>query len=468
MGCLVGGVAFVSGLNSPMSKTLGVAAFMITWWIEGSIKMGLTGLLPIVLLPCLGILTGGQVSKVYFSDSVMVCMGSLLMAQAVELYDLHRIAASYLLRYSSKYGAVGVVFCFVFISGFLSMWLSNTATAALMIPLANAVCSSLTADLQGIPVAKVGAAVDLAIAFGSGLGGMATLTGTGSNLVLQGTMVTTFGTEGTDLTFLTWFAIGVPLAVVNLLLLWGILSMFLLSDALGSRLQALCNRARQPATSTLPMYSLTSGESTRNVLASAEELSDDEEESKGHRHRPKREEEQASAKIPADGGEGQHTDQNQQGGRRLSYAAWVVLIDFVAMALLWMTRDPPGDWGWARLMGSQGDVTDGTVAIGCCLLLFVLPAEPPPALVSVRRHLRRWRAGGGEYSPQNDLEDPVGDSPAPRKHVSVLPWTAMAHLHWDIIFLLGGGLALSLGFQVRLVILNALSQVMVCAGVGII
>lgn len=232
VGLLVGLLAWLLGLQASMSKTLGIGAFMVTWWVEGSIKMGLTGLLPIVLLPLFGIVSGSQVSKVYFSDTVVVCLGSLLMSQAVELYSLHLIAACHLLRYSGQFGAAGVVGAFVFITGFISMWLSNTATAALMIPLSNAVFTTLLTNptiLNGISPSRVGAAMDIAIAFAASLGGIATLTGTGANLVLQGTISTTFGSEGQDLTFLTWFVAAAPYSLLNLCALWAVLCMYVWS-----------------------------------------------------------------------------------------------------------------------------------------------------------------------------------------------------------------------------------------------
>ncbi|RYH15593.1 hypothetical protein EON65_31530, partial [archaeon] len=84
-------------LDSKMAKTLGVTVFMVVWWVDGSVNMGVTSLLPIVLLPVLGILPGNQVCKCYFADTVVVCFSSLLMAYAVEHYNLHSMLAHKLL-----------------------------------------------------------------------------------------------------------------------------------------------------------------------------------------------------------------------------------------------------------------------------------------------------------------------------------------------------------------------------------
>jgi sodium-dependent dicarboxylate transporter 2/3/5 len=178
-------------------------------------------------MPCLGVINGSTISKTYFSDSIIVCMGSLIMASAVETYQLHHRAASVLLQWAQYSGISGILFAFVFITGFLSMWLSNTATAALLIPLSSAICSHLAEHpelLSGAEISQAGMAIDLSIAFAASLGGMATLTGTGSNLVLQGTLLSIFGEEG-EITFLSWFMIAAPLTVMNLFLLWIILGL---------------------------------------------------------------------------------------------------------------------------------------------------------------------------------------------------------------------------------------------------
>lgn len=101
--------------------------------------MGVTGLLPIIFLPLFGILNGGIVSSIYFSDAIMVCLGSLIMADAIEVYSIHDKFAKYLLNKMSIFGNSGLIAGFVFTTGLLSMFLSNTATAALMTTLSKAV-----------------------------------------------------------------------------------------------------------------------------------------------------------------------------------------------------------------------------------------------------------------------------------------------------------------------------------------
>lgn len=159
--------------------------------------MGVTGLLPIVFLPLFGIVSGSNISSLYFSDGVVICWGSMIMTSAIEKYGLHVRIANLLLKNCGNASLSALIFGFVFTTGFLSMWMSNTATAALMCPMAKAVFAETNRRGRGRVAASkkelvpaVAAAVDLGIAFAASLGGMATLTGTGSNLVLQGEVFT--------------------------------------------------------------------------------------------------------------------------------------------------------------------------------------------------------------------------------------------------------------------------------------
>ncbi len=231
VGPLVGGIAsfvcYAVGMKIIMVKMAGVASFMVVWWLEGTIRMGLTGLLPIVLLPLLGIANGTKISQIYFSDSVVVCLGSLVVASAVEIYRLHHRAAKFIIKNAKSGGLTAILGAFVFLTGMISMWLSNTATAALMIPLSKAILRQIenqrSCQYSPQAIERAGAAIDLSIAFAASLGGMATLTGTGSNLVLQGVMLSLFGKEG-EVTFIDWFILAAPITLFNLFILWIILA----------------------------------------------------------------------------------------------------------------------------------------------------------------------------------------------------------------------------------------------------
>ena len=128
--------------------------------------MGVTGLLPIIWLPLMGIMSGSAVAGTYFGDSVIICWSSFLISEAVEKYNLHKRFAYSVLMFSYRNSATNdeegndtnrrkwitsdelLLLTFIFVTGFISMWLSNSATAALMIPLAKAVMVGLRTPLN--------------------------------------------------------------------------------------------------------------------------------------------------------------------------------------------------------------------------------------------------------------------------------------------------------------------------------
>lgn len=182
-------VCRICHMQKDMANVIGLCVWMIIWWLNETVRMGVTALLPIVMLPLSGVVSGGEISSSYFSDGVMVSWGSMVMTGAIEKYQLHVRIANWFLKSFKNASLTAIIFGFVIITGFVSCWMSNTATAALMCPLARAVFLELRMKPDVFPLElldSAAAAVDLGIAWGSTLGGMATLTGTGANLVLQG------------------------------------------------------------------------------------------------------------------------------------------------------------------------------------------------------------------------------------------------------------------------------------------
>lgn len=113
-------VAFIGygyGLDEPMFMVLGICAWMIAWWLNEVVKMGITALLPIALFPLFGIESGTVISSFYFSDGVVVCWGSMLMATAIKKYNLHKRFADYFLHRVSRDNHAGLLFVFIFATG---------------------------------------------------------------------------------------------------------------------------------------------------------------------------------------------------------------------------------------------------------------------------------------------------------------------------------------------------------------
>ena len=266
----IGVVAYAVGFNMAMSKVIGCTALMVTWWLNNAIPMGITGLAPIAVLPLLGVMDASEVSQIYFSNGIVICWSTILMASAVEKYKLNGRVATTLLQFTSSTtdGGRSIICSFIAITGFLSMWLSNTATAALMLPLSAATIAQLkkTAPphMNQEGILRLACAIDLGIAFSSSIGGTATITGTGSNLVLQGAMLSQFG-EADQVTFFQWFAIAAPLAAVNLFILWLILvALFTSACFSSSGVASMTSRWLLK----MPFYSQITNGSTHNILSS--------------------------------------------------------------------------------------------------------------------------------------------------------------------------------------------------------
>ncbi|MEA3452095.1 MAG: SLC13 family permease, partial [Bacteroidota bacterium] len=120
--------------NKPeITSTLAVALLMAIWWVTEAVPISVTALLPVVLFPLLGIMNGKAVSSTYFNHVIFLFLGGFLMAGAMEKHGLHkRIALRILLFTGTSYGRI--LFGFMFATAFLSAWMSNTATAMMMVP----------------------------------------------------------------------------------------------------------------------------------------------------------------------------------------------------------------------------------------------------------------------------------------------------------------------------------------------
>ena len=197
------------GLSDPAQITLAITALMVIWWVTEAIHISATALLPIVLIPLLGIGTIAQATSPYANPVIFLFMGGFLLAAALERSRLHTRLA---LGIVALIGASPhrLILGFLVTSSLLSMWISNTATAMMMLPIALSV-GSIGSDYGNTD--KGIAALLLSVAIGSNLGGIGTLIGTPPNAIMLGYLSQNHNIE---MGFGEWMRIGVPLVVVSL------------------------------------------------------------------------------------------------------------------------------------------------------------------------------------------------------------------------------------------------------------
>ncbi|XP_042287243.1 solute carrier family 13 member 2 [Thunnus maccoyii] len=407
---------------------------MALYWCTECMPLAVTALLPVVLFPMMGIMQAGAVSIEYLKDSNMLFMGGLLVAIAVEQWDLHkRIALRVLLLVGVRPSLL--MMGFMIVSSLLSMWISNTATTAMMLPIAQAVLEQLKAtesraderDFQAAAADNPGFELDikqtkedktdekqpdtkaqqedkvyenewgseslweakrkamdekyvrltkgmsLSVCYSASIGGTATLTGTTPNLILKGQIDEIFPDNPDVINFASWFGFAFPNMVLMLVFSW----LWLQFMFLGFNLKE---------TFGCGMKSDRDKEAYTVMKEEYKKLG------------------------------------------RMKFAEGAVLTIFTLLVVLWFTREPGFIDGWATvLFNMEGPfVSDGTVAILMSMLFFVIPSRLPSC---------------GGYG----CDDEGKTVKAPP---TLLNWQVVhERMPWHIILLLGGGFALAAGSE---------------------
>ncbi|KAJ8256619.1 hypothetical protein COCON_G00187710 [Conger conger] len=375
---------------------------MAVYWCTEALPMAVTALLPVVLFPVFGIMRSREVSIQYLNDTTMLCLGTLVVALAVEHWNLHKRLALRML-YLTGVRPPLLMLSFMCVTAFLSMWTNTMAASAMITPIVQAVLQQLhyreeeRGEEQRELVMVNGSGVyeetvpfeeaaekrrickgmKLSVCYAASIGGTATLTATGANLVLQGQMNQLFPTNGDVITFTSWFTFAFPNMIIMLFISWFWLQF--IAMGLNFRKTWGCGVRRS-------------------------------------------EEEVAMFRVVRD-------ELRQLGS--ISFGEGSVLVLFLLLILLWFTRDPGFTTGWARsLLGNNaGYVNDATVAVFIAVLMFILPSQPPRLSL---------------FFPCPHTESQT--SPVPPV---LLNWKVVqAKMPWDLLLLLGGGFALAKGCEV--------------------
>lgn len=205
------------GLEPAVARGLGLALLCATWWITEAVPVHATALVPGLALPLFGLLPMKDALGSYFHPLIFLFLGGFIIAQAMRSSGLDRRTAAVTLRVAGTRPVV-VLASFMGVTALLSAFISNTATAAMMLPIGLAVL-----DRAGLPTgSRFGKALLLGLAWAAGIGGTATLIGTPPNVVLAGFAGDLLGRE---ITFASWLVVGLPFAAVMLPAAWGILVM---------------------------------------------------------------------------------------------------------------------------------------------------------------------------------------------------------------------------------------------------
>lgn len=309
-----------------IARMAAIAAWMATWWITEAIPIAATSLLPLVLIPFAGISPVADVAANYGRWVIFLFLGGFFLALGLQHSGAHRRMALTIVA------AVGsnprrIVLGFMLASWLLSMWIANTSTAMLMLPIALSVLQT-AADRHDGDISALGnfpVVLMLSIAYACNMGGMSTLVGTPPNLAFL-RLFHQFFPDAPEITFLKWMMLALPFTATFLVLGWLLLTRVLFK---------------------LPTGSILGGHDT--VLQLKRELG------------PRRRDETVAATV------------------------------FAATALLWVTGASFtfGDThlpGWRELLGVQDTVNDAVVAVGMALLLFLIPSQDRPG-----ERLLEWR-----------------------------------------------------------------------------
>ena len=209
--------------NPKIAYTLCVGLIMAVLWITEVVPLAVTSLIPVALFPLFGIMDGRAVAATYFNDVIFLFMGGFLVSLAMEKWDLHKRIAFNILYFTGTSPA-RILLGFMLASFFLSMWISNTATAMMMLPIAMAIIRQLTGLMKNKSSTKFAIGILLGVAYSASTGGMATLVGTPPNLSFMRIFHIYFP-DLPEISFYKWMLFALPVSLIMLASIWAFLYM---------------------------------------------------------------------------------------------------------------------------------------------------------------------------------------------------------------------------------------------------
>jgi sodium-dependent dicarboxylate transporter 2/3/5 len=213
-----------SGLSQEGKAILASTIWIAIWWITEAAPISVTALLPIILFPLTGGLDLKTTTAAFGHKFIFLFIGGFILAIAIEKWNLHKRIALNIIRLVGT-NKSNIILGFMIATAFLSMWISNTATSVMMLPVALAIIAQLKDNPKTLENENItfGKALMLAIAYSASIGGMATLIGTPPNLVFAGVIKTNYNIE---ITFLEWMSFGLPVSIILLTICWAYLTKY--------------------------------------------------------------------------------------------------------------------------------------------------------------------------------------------------------------------------------------------------
>lgn len=212
-----------SGMPIEAWRTAAVGLWMAIWWSTEAIPVPATAFLPIISFPVLGIASLKQATSSYANPILYLFLGAFILALAVERWQLHKRVAMAILSYTGTDGK-RLIAGFMTVAALLSMWMTNTSTTMMLMPIALSVATVVTDQIEELSSQRkkdFQVAILLGLAFAATIGGLATLVGTPPNALLAAFISENYGIE---ITFASWMMVGVPVTVIMLPVAWYVLT----------------------------------------------------------------------------------------------------------------------------------------------------------------------------------------------------------------------------------------------------